>query len=306
MKKTTLIRLLAGFSCISIALTACGNKTETKPTPKVEPVVTEAPAEEEPAEREAVMMDKHMEAWNRNNDVVGWIFFPGDPRLSYPVLQGEDNDYYMDHDIDGNVCLSEGCITADYKLTFDGFNTSDNILLYGHNSVKNTFFAPLSNFHTRTLDYYQKNPIVEFDTMYEEGTWKIFATALFNTQEEFGEVFEYWEVTDFETADDFHHYVLNVMDRSALFTDVDLEYGDKLLTMHTCLYPLGRNVDSRVVVFARKVRDGESIEVDTSKAKLNPAPLAFGGKWGGLSWEKRTWDTDTYLKSFNQRRASTD
>ena len=85
------------------------------------------------------------------------------------------------------------------------------------------------------------------------------------------------------------------------FTDVDLEYGDELLTLSTCYYPLGKeNADTRFVVFARRVREGESEEVDTSVAKQNPDPLYFdywyqthGTKWGGRNWDADPDSTDT-------------
>ena len=83
------------------------------------------------------------------------------------------------------------------------------------------------------------------------------------------------------------------MDRSVLWTDVDLQYGDNILTLSTCYYPYTKEkADTRVAVFARKVREGESAEVDVSKAMRNPDPLLFayeyrvkGGSWGGRKWD---------------------
>ena len=53
-------------------------------------------------------------------------------------------------------------------------------------------------------------------------------------------------------------------------------------------------------MFARRVRDGESPEVDTSKAVINPDPLYFkyyyqvnGGEWKGRNWDADTESTDT-------------
>ena len=42
-----------------------------------------------------------------------------------------------------------------------------------------------------------------------------------------------------------------------------------MLTLSTCCYDFD---SAKIVVLARKVRDGESSEVDTSKAKTNPNP----------------------------------
>ena len=88
------------------------------------------------------------------------------------------------------------------------------------------------------------------------------------------------------------------MDRSVLWTDVDLTYGDSILTLSTCYYPFGKeNADTRCAVFARKVRPGESPEVDVSKAVVNNSPLKFTYQYQqeGGSWTGRTWDTSKLL-----------
>ncbi|MCL2071762.1 MAG: class B sortase [Oscillospiraceae bacterium] len=317
MKSRKTAYLIISFAiCTALSvLAACATSDVVVETPETiatlpldtepEPIQTEEPPP--PPE----ILPKYEEWLERNEDVAGWVRL-GDTRIDYPILQGDDNDYYMLHDIDGNVCLYESCITADYKLIFDGLNISDNMLLYGHNSAKGTYFAPLSNFYRTTLDgslsYYKKYPVVNIDTLYEESEWKIFATVLMNTQEKFGDVFRFWEYPEFEDEDDFHSYILNVMDRSVLFTDVDIEYGDKIATLSTCLYPYGKEVDTRCVVFARKIRPGESSEVDTDKATRNTGVLRFEyeARVLGDSWNGRVWDVKKYLPGYKEPENTTD
>ena len=296
---------------IFLSLAACSapevvDKGVEQP-PETVPAETASTETKPPATEPPEMRPDHLEWWEKNNDVVGWIRL-GDTRINYPIMQGDDNDYYMMHDFDGNVDLYESCITADYRVKFNGFETSDNLLIYGHNSAKNTFFAALSNYYRTTIDpgsdcsYYKKYPVVNIDTMYENAEWKIFACVLMNTKKEYGEVFRFWDYTDFKNENQFYNYILNIMDRSVLFTDVDLEYGDKIATMSTCLYPYGKDVDSRCVVFARKVREGESNEVDTDKAKLNTGVLRFKyeAQVIGDSWNGRVWNTKKYLKGYKE------
>ena len=123
-------------------------------------------------------------------------------------------------------------------------------------------------------------------------TYKIFAGVLANTQEQYGEVFKYINKTSFKNQDDFNKFIINVMDRSWFYTDVDLQYGDQLLTLSTCYWPLGEEVDTRWVIFARKVRPGESEYVDTSLATRNYGAKLFdyyysmiGGQWYGSKWD---------------------
>ena len=83
-------------------------------------------------------------------------------------------------------------------------------------------------------------------------TYKIFAGILANTQSQYGEVFDYVDKTKFYSKEDFNNFIIDVMDRSWFFTDVDLTYGDQILTLSTCSWPLGKSVDTRWVLFARK------------------------------------------------------
>ena len=75
-----------------------------------------------------------------NPDVVGWILIPG-TEISYPLLQTEDNEYYLKHtwDNQNNSC---GSIFYDYRS-----NPSDwNSVIYGHNMRNGSMFAPLHQY----------------------------------------------------------------------------------------------------------------------------------------------------------------
>ena len=50
-------------------------------------------------------------------------------------------------------------------------------------------------------------------------------------------------------------------------------HGDKLLTLSTCSY---EQENYRTVVYARRVREGESSTVDIAQAEVNPDPVMPG------------------------------
>ncbi len=230
-----------------------------------------------------------------NPDVRAWIKITG-TLINNPVVVGTDNSYYLDHDFNGNESIS-GTIFSTYKNKWDG--TDDNTVLFGHNMHTGEFFAYVNHYvpydaSREPLAFYKVHPTIMMST--PDGgsqTYKIFAGMVANTQPEYGEVFNYVNKTQFTDADDFNNFIIDVMDRSWFFTDVDLTYGDELLTLSTCWWPLGRNIETRWVIFARKVREGESEYVDTSKAIRNYQPKLFdyyydiiGGSWSGSVWDK--------------------
>ena len=251
-----------------------------------------------------------------NPDTVGYIRIDGTV-IDYPVVKGEDNDYYLDHDFYGNQSKS-GTIMMDYKCSIDPDNGSDNYILYGHHMAVGTFFAQLNEYWRTlydsntepSLSFYKEHPVISFDTLYERSQWKIFAVGLFNAEEQYGEVYPYIDKTDFSSAEEFNDYIIEIMDRSDLFTDVDIQYGDELLTLSTCCWPFGSDMDNvRLVISARKVREGESPEVDVSGAQVNQYVKRW--KWvydnisGGYDWFQSTWDRSKLL-SYTEREAAED
>lgn len=249
------------------------------------------------------ILDKYVELYAQNKDIVGWIKIDDTP-INYPVLQTTDNDFYLNHNFNKEESFS-GSIFADYheKITYD--NTPDNIVLYGHNLMSGEYFSKLTYYYPArygSLDFYTAHPTIEFDTLYEEGTYKVFAGIFTNTSESDGYVYPYHQKRDFSNKAEFMDFIGNVMDRSAFYTDVDLEYGDQIITLSTCYYyPLGQSHSTRFVLFARKLREGESAEVDVSKAYVNNDPLLFDSYYqilGIQRWQGRTWNT-ALVKDFD-------
>ncbi len=74
-----------------------------------------------------------------NSQVIGWIEIPG-TGISYPLMQGQDNDYYLNHTWDGTRS-SVGAIFLDYRNSGDleDFNS----ILYGHKMNNDSMFGLL-------------------------------------------------------------------------------------------------------------------------------------------------------------------
>ena len=228
-----------------------------------------------------------------NPDTVGYLKIDG-TAIDYPVVKGKDNDYYLTHDFYGEKSKS-GSVMMDCNCVVSPDGNSGNMVLYGHNMAVGTFFACLSeywrtlydSYDAPSMQFYKDHPTITFNTLYEEAEWKIFGIGLFNIYEEYGEVYyNYNNKHDFTSRDDFNNFIIDLMDRSDIFTDVDIEYGDDILTLSTCYWPF-----------------------DVSKAKVN----TYVKRWqwvydnigGGYDWSQSNWDRRKLL-SYTEEDAERD
>lgn len=200
-----------------------------------------------------------------NQDIKGWINLPG-TSIDFPVMQAEDNNYYLrrniykDYDNNGTPFL-------DYRDEILPDFQSSNLVIYGHNMKFEGVFGALVNYND--LDFYKEHPLITFDSVYQDMQWKVVSGFYVNTrpEDDNGNVFEYQNYIDLSNPSVFEEYVDQITKRSVIKTNIDVTYGDHLLTLSTCANEFK---DGRFVVVARQVREGEDPNVDVSKATYNP------------------------------------
>jgi sortase B len=191
---------------------------------------------------------------SQNPDTRGWISL-SNTSISYAFTQGQDNDYYLEHDFNGNES-SSGWVFMDCNATFDdNGQQSDVITFYGHNMANGSMFATLKKYRDNA-DFYETNPIITLSSTNGYKYYKIFAYMVCNGLS--GSDFEFWKYTNFNSVDDFNYYVSSAFRKSKIITGVDVQYGDKIIALSTCNSGSSSNHD-RFVVLARMVRDGEEI-----------------------------------------------
>ncbi len=175
---------------------------------------------------------------NVNPDVNAWIRIE-DTGIDYPVVQGTDNSYYLDHNVYGESTVC-GSIFMDCNNQLGA--PRENYILYGHRMKDDSMFGELSKFLKE--DFLRTHP--SFTLMIGNTTYtcEIFAVVQ-TTVDRFS-----YGVTQFPDEGSQTAYVEQCRNLSLYETDTVVAPTDSLVTLSTCDYKLDANT-GRLVVFAK-------------------------------------------------------
>ena len=156
-----------------------------------------------------------------NPDVVAWIRIPG-TKINYPIVQGEDNEYYLKHTWD-NKRNYTGSIYMESQNTkkFTNYNT----IVYGHNMANDSMFGQLSSYKRQS--YWEEHPYVYIRTESSVLRYDIFAS--YETELDsptYGLSFK-----QKKTRTNFLAYAA---EKSEIETGIEPPYTDLILTLSTC------------------------------------------------------------------------
>jgi len=183
---------------------------------------------------------------DQNSDFIGWISIEG-TNLNFPVMYAPNNkDFYLRHDFSKEYSVY-GVPYLDEKTTLGANDQSENLIVYGHNMKTGTIFGCLTGY--KKADYYTEHPLIQFDTVYGDGTYEVFAAFSIDVVQDTSFVYNRYVDMDEET---YNTYVDEVISRSDVDSGIRPEYGEQLLTLSTCEYS---SDNGRYVVVARRVED---------------------------------------------------
>ncbi len=214
-----------------------GGTTENYGTPTI-PELDIGPSDNDVSETLILLRAKLKSLRETNPDVIGWISIPGTV-IDYPIVQTEDNDYYLDHSITGTY-LKSGSIFADYRNASDW--SDQNTVLYGHNMASGEMFAQLAKFKSGT--FFRTNRYIYIYTdegirvytvfsAYETNTYNPYTRMHFSSDNEFVE----WAKKAYAAS------LKEVYNHTFKFSG-----KDRILTLSTCTN--GFNDDGRLAVHA--------------------------------------------------------
>ena len=170
-----------------------------------------------------------------NEEVLGWLEIPGTV-VAYPLVQGADNQYYLEHTWDkapsaaGAIFLESRCDGA-----LSGFNT----VVYGHRMMDGSMFGSLK--HYKEQRYWEEHPFVYVTDGQTCRRYEVFAAYEVSVS---GAAYQ----IGFSGEEDKQAFLDDCTARSVIDTDVVPTAHDQILTLSTCT---GKGHATRWVVQAR-------------------------------------------------------
>ena len=212
----------------------------TPEIPETQPEESTPADSDETAEATLPVLAEYAQLLEMNSDLVGWVKIP-QTNINYPVMQTPMMPQYYLYRNFYKERSDRGCIFAQEECDIDA--PSDNVTIYGHCMKDNSMFADLTHYTRKS--YWEEHPLVQFDTLYETRTYRIF--AVFKTSGNVGQGFAYHTFVDAASEEEFTAFVDECKELAFYDTGITPEYGDKLLCLSTCEYTMA---NGRLVVVA--------------------------------------------------------
>ncbi len=198
------------------------------------------------AEVKSKFAEKVKELQKENADVKGWIRIE-DTKINYPLLQTDNNDYYLTHNykkeysIYGSIFINNNCNLK---------NDNANVIIYGHRMKDGSMFDNLIKYEDKA--FYEQHPIIKIATEEGEQEYEIiyvFKSRVFYQDEK--DVFRFYRYYDFKDKKQYNEYLSNCKKIQLYDTGKTATYGKQLITLITCEYS---QQNGRMVLVAKKVQ----------------------------------------------------
>ena len=197
------------------------------------------PAEEEAVpEEEACPIEVDFDALLAEcGDIVGWLYCQ-DTNINYPLVQGEDNNYYLRHSYTGEY-MTAGTLFVDAanRPEFADSNT----IIYGHNMKSGIMFAHLRDFADQ--EFFDAHPVMWLLTPTQNYKIELIGGHLTSASSDSYTIFT-------GPCEEFDAYLKDMVEASDVRTDVEVPGDGRYVMFSTCEYDYS---DARYVLYGRLV-----------------------------------------------------
>ncbi len=158
-----------------------------------------------------------------NKEIVGWIRFDNPEKISYPIVQGKDNDKYLKKTVEGKK-------NGAGSIFMDAYNKADfsdkNTFIYGHNMKNGSMFGQLRKY--KSFDFYKENPYFYIYTPDgKEAKYQVYAVCIVeDTSESYNKFYK--------NDDAYLKYLQYIKSISRYNTGVEVTAQTQLVSLSTC------------------------------------------------------------------------
>ena len=189
-----------------------------------------------------IRLDKENEnnnnLYNKYEDYRGWIKVDN-TNIDYPIVQGKDDSFYLDKDINKNY-LSSGSIFMNYLN--NGFN-DENTILFGHHMRNKTMFAQLEKYKEK--EFFQNDNDIKIEVENDKVlTYKVFSVYVTDANDNYIK-------SKFDNKSEYNEFLDKIKNKSIYKSDINVDENDKIITLSTCSYEFD---DARMVVHGKLLK----------------------------------------------------
>lgn len=157
-----------------------------------------------------------------NPDIIAWLYSEGTP-INYPVVQAEDNNYYLRRLTDGSY-NSNGTLFLDFRCRSDFSDFSS--VIYGHRMKSKAMFGTLPEYAEQ--EYYDEHPVMYLLT--PQADYKIELIAGFMTSSDS----EAYDQPGSESQR--QSFLDNAVNNSLFQSSFEYSTDDRFVCLSTCSY----------------------------------------------------------------------
>ncbi len=215
-------------------------------TPTTEPV---APTAEPTATPIPAIVNPYRDYYLANPDMAGWLVVPGTV-IDYPIMwTPEDENFYLYRDFkkrDNN----NGSLILDTDSALDPLTT--NLIIHGHNMKSGAMFGNLTDYEKKS--YFEDHKQIILYTPECQRNYEVIAVFRSQVYKKTDDVFKFYKFFQADTEEQFKDFYDNIKELSLYDTGVTAEFGDRFITLSTCVYHV---TNGRFVVVAKEVEPGD-------------------------------------------------
>ena len=235
-----------------ITTDACSSSWDSEKKELPQAVTTEVVVMSEQPENQleptpSLWQEQYQTLVSANSDCVGYLEIPG-TAIQFPIMfSPQEPEKYLYRDFFGKN-EKRGTPFLDQATVL---SKSQNYIIYGHNMKDGSAFGALPSYLDK--NFCEEHRFIYFNAGLSEGVYEVIAVCKTEVLAKVSEEFKYYQYGGPLSQVDFEAYIQNMRKMSVYSFEMDIEWGDELLTLSTC-YHRKSGDDGRLIVVAKRIR----------------------------------------------------